>query len=66
MKLLIAAIAAGALGYSADWLATRAGAHTWMSAVLAIGVFGVVYFGITSVAGIPEAAAFTRRLRRRR
>jgi putative peptidoglycan lipid II flippase len=63
---LAAAIAAGSVGYAASWLATRAGAPTWLSAIAAIGGFGVAYLGITSLAAIPEAAAFTRRLRRRR
>jgi hypothetical protein len=62
---LAAATAAGGLGYAAGRLATAAGAAAWLSAIAAIGAFGVVYLGITSVAGVPEAGAFTRRLRRR-
>lgn len=62
---LAAAIVAGGLGYGTAWLATRGGAPTWLSAIGAIGVFGVAYFAITSLARVPEAAAFTRRLRRR-
>jgi putative peptidoglycan lipid II flippase len=63
---LAAAIAAGCLGYGAGWLATMAGAWTWLSALAAIGVFGAVYLGIMILARVPEAGAFTRRLRRRR
>ncbi|TMQ04677.1 MAG: murein biosynthesis integral membrane protein MurJ [Deltaproteobacteria bacterium] len=63
---LAAAVVAGGLGYLADRLASAAGAAAWLSALAAIGTFGVAYLGITSLAGIPEAEAFTRRLRRRR
>jgi len=59
-------VVAGGLGYLADRLASAAGAAAWLSALAAIGTFGVAYLGITSLAGIPEAEAFTRRLRRRR
>jgi hypothetical protein len=38
----------------------------WLSAVAAIGVFGAAYLGVMTVARVPEAGAFTRRLRRRR
>ncbi|HEX3761778.1 MAG TPA: murein biosynthesis integral membrane protein MurJ [Kofleriaceae bacterium] len=63
---LAAAAAAGALGYLADELVTAAGAPTWLAALAAIGAFGATYLVATSLAGVPEAAAFTRRLRRRR
>jgi putative peptidoglycan lipid II flippase len=63
---LAAAIVAGAAGHGAGELASGAGAPTWLAAVAAIGAFGAVYLGTTAVAGVPEAAAFTRRLRRRR
>jgi putative peptidoglycan lipid II flippase len=63
---LAAAIVAGSLGHGAAWLATAAGAATWLAAIAAIATFGGSYLGITSLARIPEAAAFTRRLRRRR
>jgi putative peptidoglycan lipid II flippase len=63
---LAAAIVAGAAGYGAGELASRAGAPTGLAAIAAIGAFGAVYLGITIIAGVPEAAAFTRRLRRRR
>ena len=62
---LAAALAAGGLGYGAGALAGLAGARVWLSSGLAIAVFGAAYLAITSIAGIPEAAAFTRRLRRR-
>ncbi|HEX4416793.1 MAG TPA: murein biosynthesis integral membrane protein MurJ [Kofleriaceae bacterium] len=62
---LAAAIAAGAVGYAAGRLADAAGAHTWIAAIAAIAGFGAAYLGITAAARIPEAAAFTRRLRRR-
>jgi putative peptidoglycan lipid II flippase len=61
---LAAAAAAAALGLAADRLATAAGAPVWLSSLAAIAAFGGVYLGITAVAGVPEAAAFTRRLRR--
>jgi putative peptidoglycan lipid II flippase len=60
-----AALAAGALGYGAGQLATAAGAQVWLSAIAAIGVFGAAYLGAMAAAKVPEAAAFTRRLRRR-
>jgi putative peptidoglycan lipid II flippase len=61
-----AAIVAGALGYASEQLATAAGARVWLSAIAAIGVFGAAYLGIMIAARVPEATAFTRRLRRRR
>jgi putative peptidoglycan lipid II flippase len=63
---LAASLVAGGLGYGADRLASAAGAPAWASALAAIGAFGIAYLGITGLAGIPEAEAFTRRLRRRR
>ncbi|HEY0482783.1 MAG TPA: murein biosynthesis integral membrane protein MurJ [Kofleriaceae bacterium] len=63
---LAAAAAAAALGLAADRLATAAAAPVWLSSLAAIAAFGLVYLGITAVAGVPEAAAFTRRVRRRR
>jgi putative peptidoglycan lipid II flippase len=61
-----AALAAGALGYATEQLATAAGARAWLSAIAAIGVFGAAYLGVMIAAKVPEASAFTRRLRRRR
>jgi putative peptidoglycan lipid II flippase len=63
---LAAAVAAGALGYLAGELASAAGAPVWLAALAAIAGFGAVYLAATGLAGVPEAAAFTRRLRRRR
>ena len=62
---LAAAAAAGALGYAAGEIVTAAGAPSRLAAAAAIAVFGAAYFAITGLAGVPEAAAFTRRLRRR-
>jgi putative peptidoglycan lipid II flippase len=63
---LAAAAAAGALGYLAGELASAAGAPVWLAAIAAIAAFGAVYLAATGLAGVPEAAALTRRLRRRR
>ncbi|HSR95872.1 MAG TPA: murein biosynthesis integral membrane protein MurJ [Kofleriaceae bacterium] len=62
---LAAALAAGAIAYGAGTLATHLGAHTWLAAAIAIAAFGTAYFAIAIAASIPEAAALTRRLRRR-
>ncbi len=64
LGVLAAAIAAGALGYAAGELAMRFG-RIWLASLVAIGVFGVAYIGLTAAAQIPEARTFTRRLRRR-
>jgi putative peptidoglycan lipid II flippase len=64
--VLAVAIVAGALGYGAGELAARLGARTPIASLAAIGVFGAAYLAITAIAKIPEAAAFTRRLHRRR
>jgi putative peptidoglycan lipid II flippase len=61
-----AALVAGGLGYGAEALATAGGAPAWLSALAAIGAFSAAYLGITSAARIPEASAFTQRLRPRR
>jgi len=63
---LAAATAAGGLGYAAGRGAAAAGAPGWLAAIAAIVAFGIVYLGAMHVAAVPEAAAFTRRLRRRR
>ena len=62
---LAAAAAAGGLGYAAEQLAIAAGAPSWLSSLTAIGGFGAAYLGIMIAAKVPEASAFTRRLRRR-
>jgi putative peptidoglycan lipid II flippase len=61
---LAAAALAGVLGYAAEQLALAQRAPHWLSAVAAIGVFGAGYLGIMTAARVPEAQAFTRRLRR--
>ncbi|MCX5744218.1 MAG: murein biosynthesis integral membrane protein MurJ, partial [Proteobacteria bacterium] len=61
-----AALLAGGAGYGASWLAIVVGLPGWLAALGAIGTFGVVYLGVMIAAKVPEAAAFTRRLRRRR
>jgi putative peptidoglycan lipid II flippase len=63
--LAMAAIA-GAAGYAAGHLASYLGAVYWIAALAAIAAFGAVYLGIMMVARVPEADAFTRRLRRMR
>jgi len=62
---LAAAAVAGALGHTAGRLATAAGAQVWLSAPAAIGMFGLAYLGIMTIAKVPETSALTRRLRRR-
>jgi putative peptidoglycan lipid II flippase len=61
-----AAVVAGGLGYAAGQLASTAGAPTWLSALVAIGVFGAVYLGIMIGAKVPETNAVTRLFRRDR
>jgi putative peptidoglycan lipid II flippase len=65
LGVLAAAIVAGALGYAAGALADACGAPVWLAAIAAIAAFGLGYLGITHLAGVPEAAVFTRRVRRR-
>ena len=61
-----AASAAGAAGFGASYLAAELGAQPWISAILAIGVFGAIYLGVMAAAKVPEAGGFVRRLTRRR
>jgi putative peptidoglycan lipid II flippase len=61
--MLAVAALAGGLGALAGWLVGAAGAPTWLSAIAAIAVFGLAYLGVASAARVPEAQAFTRRLR---
>jgi len=61
-----AATVAGGLGYAAGQLAGTAGAATWLSALIAIGVFGAAYLAVMVVAKVPEVHAITRFLRRAR
>ena len=60
-----AAVVAGGAGLGAGELARALGAATWLSALAAIGAFGVLYLGAMVAARVPEASAFARRLRRR-
>jgi putative peptidoglycan lipid II flippase len=64
---LAAAVLAGAIAAGASWVLTE---HLHVRAVLAalvaVPLFGGVYLGVTAAAGVPESAAFVRRVRRRR
>ncbi|MGN6105250.1 MAG: murein biosynthesis integral membrane protein MurJ [Kofleriaceae bacterium] len=57
---------AGALGYAAAHLAGELGARSWQAALVAIPVFGAVYLGGMTTAGVAEARGFVRRALRRR
>jgi putative peptidoglycan lipid II flippase len=61
-----AAIVAGAAGFGASELAAMVTHHTVIISLAAIAVFGVVYLGAMSIANVPEAGAFVRRILRRR
>jgi putative peptidoglycan lipid II flippase len=61
-----AAALAGTAGYGAAYAAVQLGARAWQSALVCVPVFGAIYLGVMSVAKVPEAAAFTRRILRRR
>ena len=43
-----------------------AGAHRFLYAAVVLGAFGLLYVGLTWVAGVPESRALVRRVRRRR
>jgi len=60
------ALVAGGAAYGAAYLATQLGLLGWKSALVAIPAFGAIYLGAMIAASVPEAGAFTRRLRRRR
>jgi putative peptidoglycan lipid II flippase len=60
-----AAILAGGSGYGAGWVAAHIGAPVWLSALVAIGVYGAVYLGLMTIAGVPEARGLVRRVIRR-
>ncbi|HEU4729122.1 MAG TPA: murein biosynthesis integral membrane protein MurJ [Kofleriaceae bacterium] len=60
-----AAVGAGVLGHAAGWIATRAGAPAWLSAIAAIAMFGAAYLGTMIAAGVPEATALVQRVGRR-
>jgi hypothetical protein len=69
VKLALGAFAiaalAGAAGYGTQRGVLELGARSWMAAIAAVGVFGVVYLVGMAAAKVPEARAFTRRLLRR-
>ena len=65
-KLGLGALAAAAVAGAAGFGVAHLTSHRILGSVLAIGVFGILYLGIMSVAKVPEAGAFTRRIRRRR
>jgi putative peptidoglycan lipid II flippase len=56
-------LVAGILGFGVKVVA--ADTHRIVVAILALGVFALVYFGLTSTLGIPESSAVFRRLRGR-
>jgi putative peptidoglycan lipid II flippase len=62
---LAAALVAGALGYADLALGRALDLPSWLADAGAIAVFGMTYLGLMIAARVPEAAAFTRRLRRR-
>jgi putative peptidoglycan lipid II flippase len=61
--LAVAAVA-GAAGYGTWRVIPSLGGADWLAALSAIAVFGVIYLVVMAVAGVPEAAALRRRLRR--
>ncbi len=61
-NLFALAAAAAALGVARLTL----GLGPWLRAAAVVPVFGVVYLGLASARGIPEAGRFVARLRRRR
>jgi hypothetical protein len=63
---LAAAALAGGLAFGAGHLARELGARGWQAGLVAIPVFGAVYFAVMAAARVPEAAAFVRRVLRRR
>ncbi|MBV8758957.1 MAG: murein biosynthesis integral membrane protein MurJ [Deltaproteobacteria bacterium] len=65
-KLGLGCLAAAALAGAAGFGVSHLIAHRMIRGVAAIAVFGIIYLGIMSAANVPEAGAFTRRLRRRR
>jgi len=60
-----ASILAGGLGYGGGYVADGLGTPRWMAALVAVGVFGVVYLGAMAAAKVPEARGFVRRVLRR-
>src|SRR5690606_24830657 len=62
-RLLLAAIVAALIGRAIDWFLPPL--HPILLAVLVLIPFGVVYFGLARLLGVPEAAATTDRILRR-
>ena len=70
VKLWLAALAAGAVAvlthlYAARPLAARLPLSNIVDAILVSAAFGIVYFGVAFVLGVPEVRATLGRLRRR-
>jgi putative peptidoglycan lipid II flippase len=64
VRLLAAAIIAGAAGYGAKLIVPDA--HRFIVAGASLASFGIVYLGLTYAFGISESAGLIRRLRRAR
>jgi putative peptidoglycan lipid II flippase len=66
-RMFVAALTAAAVGYGVSIAAARL--HPVLVAVVVVGIFGVIYFGVARVLGLQEAAVVInsvfRRLRRR-
>jgi putative peptidoglycan lipid II flippase len=62
LPLVGAAIIAAAAAWGVKWVS--AGVPPFLSAVLALGTYGLVYLGLTAVLGIPEIQVVADRLRR--
>jgi putative peptidoglycan lipid II flippase len=63
-RLVAAALVSGAAGYGIK-LAT-AGLHRWIIAALALSAFGLLYFTLTRLFGVPESVALLHRIRKGR
>ena len=64
-KLWIAAVAAGLAALAIDFLELRLPLRKFAEAIIACGVFGVVYFGVAFALGVPEVRATLGRFVRR-
>jgi putative peptidoglycan lipid II flippase len=65
LKLWGAALLAGAAAVAIDWLNIRLPLQKLTEAIVACGVFGVVYFGVAFAFGVPEVRATLSRFVRR-
>jgi putative peptidoglycan lipid II flippase len=63
---LAVATVAGAAAAGVVYLAGELHLRPWQTAAAAVPVFGALYLGGMAMAGVPEAAAFVRRVLRRR